>query len=70
MKVRFLRQTDSDVAGFPFRVGQIVDVETVTPEIEAWIAEERAEIVREEPEVETAMLEGGKKKRAGRPRSG
>jgi len=37
MRIRFLQTTDSDNPDVPFRAGQIIEVETLTPKMRAWL---------------------------------
>jgi hypothetical protein len=54
MKIKFLRTTDSDVYGFPFVEGQVIEVPELSSAMRQWLKEERAELVREEePELAT-----------------
>ncbi len=68
MTIRFLALTESSVPGVPFRPGQLIEVESVTPDMEAAIRHGLAEIVREEPELavigasEKAVLRRGRKR--------
>lgn len=56
MKIRFLETWESDVAGVPFQAGQLIEVPGLTSALRRAIKENRAEVVREEPEIETAMV--------------
>jgi hypothetical protein len=52
MKIRFLEMVESDVRGFPFMPGQVIDVERVSDAVAAAITDGRAELIRiEEPEI-------------------
>jgi hypothetical protein len=47
MRLRFIEPTESAAPGYPFRVGQIIETDQLTPEMQAWVDGGRAEIVRE-----------------------
>lgn len=57
MRVLFLETSRSEAAGYPFQAGQIVTVETLTPEVREALTSHRAEVMREEPQMQTAMLD-------------
>lgn len=56
MKIRFLQATESAAPGFPFQAGQVIDVPSLTPELRTALKTNRAEVVREEPQMETAQM--------------
>lgn len=47
MKIRFRETTESVAPGFPFRIGQVIDIDVteVTPAMQAWLDDGRAELV-------------------------
>lgn len=58
MTIRFLQTVASAVPGACYLPGQeILLTGRMTPEVQRWIADGRAELVRREPTVETAMLD-------------
>lgn len=69
MRVVFLETSRSATAGFPFEAGQIVTIETLTPEIRDALASHRAEVMREEPQIETAMITTQQRRRQVRRRA-
>lgn len=50
MKVRFLQLTESQVPGFPFVPGQIIEIDDLDRDVRRWLKYNHAEVVREEPE--------------------
>jgi len=48
MRVRFLEVCDSEVPGFPFKAGQVIEIARLTPAMMAAIRDQRAELIREE----------------------
>jgi hypothetical protein len=68
MVLRFLMTTASQVPGLPFQAGQIITVPELTPQMQAWVTEGRAELVADEPETATigpreqAVLKRGRRK--------
>jgi len=56
MKIRILQTTASAVSGFPFQAGQVIEVPGLTPELREALDTNRAEVVREEPQMETAQM--------------
>ena len=56
MQIRFLQITDSGRADFPFQAGQIIHVEKLTAEMRRWLKSGAAEVLREAPALEAAML--------------
>jgi hypothetical protein len=78
VKIKFLKVTESDAAGFPFRAGQVIDVAEPTPAMLRWLepgpdGERQAEVVKEEPRDEMAVAAVGPEravtKPVGRPRA-
>ena len=69
MKIRFLQATASAVPGFPFQVGQVIDVPSLTPELRDALNTDRAEVVREEPHMQTAQIDPQTQKRTTKTRA-
>ena len=57
MRIKFLQTSPSANEDVPFRAGQVIDLLSPTPEIRQAITEGRAIVLREEPQMETAMVE-------------
>lgn len=53
MKIRFLQLVESSCPDLPFRPLQIIDVETLTPEMRGWLDAGQAELVKEAPQLAT-----------------
>jgi len=45
MRLRFLHTVDSDAVDYPFTVGQVIEVRSVTAQIRGWLERRWAEIV-------------------------
>lgn len=52
MRVRFLETIESGVPGYPFVLGQVIDVPVLTPPMREWQRQGWIEVV-EEPELAT-----------------
>jgi hypothetical protein len=63
VKIRFVEWTESQVPGFPFHPGQVIDHPS-TPELVKWLGEKRAVPVEDETEQAVAPPQ----RRRGRPR--
>lgn len=50
MLIRFVRTVDSDAPGFPFRMGQIIDVPTLTERMRACLRDGSAVLLHDVPE--------------------
>lgn len=66
MKIRFLEYAESQVPGFPFCPGQVIDVEQPSPELLALVDGVRAVAVKAESDEEAAVAVGASE-RAVRP---
>lgn len=56
MTLRFLALVESAAPDFPFQVGQQIAVTKLTAEMQRWIREGRAELVRDELETPSAPV--------------
>jgi hypothetical protein len=63
VKIRFIEWTESQVPGFPFVPGQVID-HPATPELVQWLNEKRAVKVEDKTEQAVAPPQRGR----GRPR--
>jgi hypothetical protein len=59
VKIRFIEVTESQVPGFPFHPGQVID-HPATPELVQWLNEKRAVKVEEETEQAVAPPQRGR----------
>ncbi len=70
MTLRFLDTLPSSNPDFPFQPGQIIHLPRLTPEMQRWVKDGRAQLIREEPElatvapVERAVQPRGKRAKA------
>jgi hypothetical protein len=68
MVLRFLMTTASQAPGYPFMAGQEITVSDLTAEMRQWVADGRAEIVSDVPELATlapheqAIVKRGRRK--------
>jgi hypothetical protein len=63
VKIRFVEWTESQVPGFPFKPGQVID-HPATPELMAWLSGKRAVPVGDDTEQAVAPPQ----RKRGRPR--
>lgn len=68
MVLRFLQTTPSDRPDVPFQAGQRIHVQSLTPQMRAWVDQDLVQVLPDEPEravdepVEMAVTQRGKRR--------